>query len=449
MTIDLNKFFEFLSIPSISSESAYHEEVRKACLWVKNYLVSIGFETELWETSRHPILFAKKIINKNYPTLLIYNHYDVQPVDPLELWDSPPFEPTVKEGNVFARGAQDNKGQCFYVLEALKALFESGEKLKLNIKCIIEGEEECGSESLHSILPEKKDALQADYLAIVDLGIPALDKPAITLGTRGLITADLEVIGSTTDMHSGMVGGVAYNPIHALLKLLADARAKDGSIAIPGFYDEVLPISSEEKTLIDFSFDTEQFKKDFGALPTGGESGLQPRERLWIRPTLEVNGIVGGYTGTGFKTVIPAKASAKLSCRLVPGQKPAAIASLLKEFFTKNAPPGISVSFHVHKGVGEAARSSPTSKGVQAFAQGIEQVYGKRCAYVLEGASIPIIPALAAASGAEPILLGLGLPSDRIHAPNEHFSIDRLEKGKAIMIEGIKNLAKLTLSNKC
>lgn len=436
MDIDLKHFFELLSIPSISSEQAYAPEVRRCAEWVKSYLDGIGYKTELIETERHPILIASYIVDPKEKTLLLYNHYDVQPVDPLELWETPPFEPAVRDGEVFARGAQDNKGQLFYVLSALKSL----KKPPINIKLVIEGEEECGSKSLHDTLPKIKEKLKADYMAIVDLGIPHIDKPAITLGTRGLITFELKLTGSNSDMHSGMQGGVLFNPIHALVQLLSKARNDAGEIAIPGFYDGILPVSDEEKKWIDFSFDEATYKKNFAAEPIGGELKYPPMERLWLRPTLEINGIHGGYTGDGFKTVIPAQASAKISCRLVPGQDPLKISACLKEYFTKHAPKGTKVEFITNPGCGIAARSSPISKGVKAFSKALSDVFQKPCTFILEGASIPIIPDLAAASGAEPILIGLGLPTDNIHAPNEHFGILRLEKGAQMIAKGIHYL---------
>lgn len=397
--VDLKRFFEFLSIPSISSEPEYAPEVRRCALWVQNYLKEIGFETELWETERHPILFAQKIVDPKLPTLLIYNHYDVQPVDPLELWTSKPFEPALKNDIVYARGAQDNKGQCFYVLEALRALKD---RFPINIKLCIEGEEECGSNSLHQILPSKKQQLQADYVAIVDLGIPNPHTPAITLGTRGLVTFDLKVIGSNGDMHSGMQGGVAFNPIHALVHLLDQARNKDGSIAIPGFYDGIQSITLEEKASIDFSFDAAGYEKNFRTKPTGGETAYTPLERLWLRPTLEVNGINGGYSGAGFKTVIPAEATAKLSCRLVPGQDPSRIADLVVAYFTKNAPPGTQVVMHAHPGRGEATRASPTPKGSKRLPMPIARSSNPLANSSSKGLPFPSSPSLSKLAAQNP-----------------------------------------------
>lgn len=438
--INLQDFMEFLAIPSISSEEAYAKETEKCAHWVQNRLEKLGFKTELWKTEKHPIVFAEKIVDKNKPTLLIYNHYDVQPVDPLELWENPPFEPKVKDGKVFARGAQDNKGQCFYVLEALRHLTESGKPLPINIKLCIEGEEECGSDSLHKIIASKKEALQADYVVIVDLGIPGPAIPAVTLGTRGLITFDLVVHGSKGDLHSGSHGGLAYNPIFALVKILSEVKDASGKITIPGFYDDVEVFSEVDREKIAFDFKESEYKNNFGILPTGGETDLAPLERNWLRPTFEINGISGGYTGDGIKTVIPAKAFAKVSCRLVPGQSPAKIGTMIKDYFEKKAPPGIQVKVHLLGEGGEAARSNPSSKGVKAFADAYSEVFGTPCKYILEGASIPIIPKLAKYSGGEPILVGLGLATDNIHAPNEHFSLDRLEKGAQMIIKAIERL---------
>lgn len=437
--INLQEFFKFLSIPSISSEPRYKGEVRKCALFLYDKLKLLGFETELWETEGHPILFAKSPHIEGKPTLLIYNHYDVQPVDPLELWETPPFSPTIKDGQVYARGAQDNKGQCFYVLEALRNIKETKGAFPLNIKLCIEGEEECGSESLSKIISTKTKELKADILAIIDLGIPNLSTPALTMGTRGLMTFDIEVLNALKDLHSGSHGGLAFNPIHALVKILAEARDEKGQITIPGFYEDV--VSSSEEDNISFDFNYEQYRKDFGIEPTGGEQSFSPLERNWLRPTLEINGIYGGYTGEGFKTVIPAKASAKISCRLVPHQSPQKIGYLIKDYFENKAPAGTKVAVHIHGEGGEAARSHLETLGVKAFAKAYKEVFGKPCQYIFEGASIPIIPKLAKASGSEPVLLGLGLPTDNIHAPNEHFGIDRLEMGAKIIIKAIHSMS--------
>lgn len=441
MKIELDDYFTFLKFQSVSSEPFYKEQVLACADWLQDYLKNMGFEIKRWETSGYPVLFATNLeAGTDKPTLLIYNHYDVQPVDPLELWESPPFEPTIKNGQVYARGAQDNKGQCFYVLQALKEILKKHGKFPINIKLCIEGEEECGSKGISEVVNKYEKELKADYLAIVDLGISNPKIPSITLGIRGLISMDVEVEGSKTDLHSGSHGGIAYNPIHALTEILAKLRDHSGKITIPGFYDDVKPLSEEEKSKLNLTFDHQDYQKTFGAYAIGGEKELSPLERNWMRPTLEVNGICGGYTGTGFKTVIPAKAIAKISCRLVPNQDPVKISNLIASFIEKQAPEGIKVKVNIHSGKGRAVKSTATSKGVQVFAKAFSDVFQAPCEFKYSGATIPIATELAEASQAEIIMLGLGLGDDWIHAPNEHFGIDRIEKGAAIMVRAIELL---------
>lgn len=439
----LEDYYTFLRFQSVSSESQYKEQLLACVEWLKNYLQNIGFKVEIWPTKGHPTIFATyENAGPLQPTLLIYNHYDVQPVDPLELWKSPPFEPTERDGEIYARGAQDNKGQCFYILLALKKLIERDGTLPINIKLCIEGEEECGSAGLTSILNEKRTSLKTDYLAVVDLGMEAATKPAITLGTRGLVTMDIEVTGTHTDLHSGSHGGIAFNPIHALVKLLSMARDETGKITIPHFYDDVSPLKEKEKQQLSLNFDIDQYEANFGAKPTGGEHSFTALERAWIRPTFEINGINGGYSGDGFKTVIPSRASAKVSCRLVPNQDPKKIGTLVADFLISKAPSGTKVTVHVHPGDGKAIRANLDSKAVKAFANAYEVVFNTPCNYIYAGGSIPVIAALTEACQGEVIMVGLGLASDCIHAPNEHFGIDRIEKGflsTALAIENLKN----------
>lgn len=437
----LKEFSDFLAFPSISSEHSYKEDVNKCAAWVVGFLESIDFKTTLWSTSGHPVVFAEDLsAGPDQPTLLIYNHYDVQPVDPLDLWTTPPFRATMLDGQIHARGAQDNKGQCFYVLHALKYYKSVVGSLPINIKVIIEGEEECGSHGLLEILPQKSEALKADYLAIVDLGIPTIDTPAITLGIRGLTTMDVKITGSNTDLHSGSHGGLAFNPLHALTEILGKLRDPSGKINIPGFYDSIIPITPSEIEKLSLNFDAEAYRKEFETEASGGETSYSPLERNWLRPTLEVNGLWGGYMGTGFKTVIPAQAFAKISCRLVPGQDPQTIGKLVAKAIESHAPKGVKVEVTVHAGGGPAVRGTPDSKIVQAVAKAYEETFNKPCKYILEGASIPVVSKLAQASGAETVLFGLGLPGDKIHAPNEHFGVDRLAKGFEIMARAIQHL---------
>lgn len=426
----LEDFYTFLKFKSISSEPEYKEPLLACVNWIKAYLQKIGFHVEIWPTNGHPTIFASnEKAGSSQPTLLIYNHYDVQPVDPIELWHSPPFEPTLREGEIYARGAQDNKGQCFYVLLALKALLERDSTLPINIKLCIEGEEECGSAGFSQILHEKKQILKTDYLAVVDLGMESALKPAVTLGTRGIVTMDVTVTGTHTDLHSGSHGGIAFNPIHALVKLLDSVRDDSGKITIPHFYDDVKTLSEEDKAQITLDFDPQKYSNEFGAEPTGGEQNYSPLERAWTRPTIEINGINGGYFGEGFKTVIPAKATAKVSCRLVPNQDPHKIGKLVAEFLQSQVQPGTKVAVHLHPGQGKAVRANLHSKAVKAFAKAYEEVFDTPCEYIFSGGSIPVITALTEVCEGEVVMVGLGLPGDRIHAPNEHFGLDRIEKG--------------------
>lgn len=441
----LEDYKTFLCYKSVSSEPEYRQQVLACADWVAEFLRTIHFEVDLWSTPGYPVIFAQNLkAGPDKPTLLIYNHYDVQPVDPIELWKSPPFTPTEENGEIYARGAQDNKGQCMYVLQALKALMEEEGQLPINVKLCIEGEEECGSAGISAILPKHKEALKADYLAIVDLGLERADTPALTLGLRGLITLDLEVTGTKGDLHSGSHGGLAYNPNHALAALLAGVRDDKGKIIIPGFYDDCLPPSEDFKKQLSMDLNVTEYEQLFGAKPTGGERDLPLRVRSWLRPTFEVNGMNGGYSGAGFKTVIPAKAIAKISCRLVPGQDPHKIGQLVKDYFEKRAPEGIKVQVHVHSGGGKAVVTLPDSPIIQAFANAYQQLFNKPCQYISSGATIPIVTELAETSGAEVVMLGFGLPGDNIHAPNEHFGIDRLEKGFLAICLGLQLLGSKT-----
>lgn len=431
----------FLKFQSISTDKAYQKEVENCANWLKDKLTSIGLEAELWGTSGHPTIFAQNLsAGPTKPTLLIYNHYDVQPVDPLDLWNTPPFEPTMVDGNVYARGAQDNKGQCMYVFQALKALMHENGSFPINIKWIIEGEEECGSEGLAGILKSKKEQLAADYLAIADVGIAAIDKPSVTLGIRGIITMDVEVIGSNTDLHSGTHGGRAYNPLHALAEIVAKLRDSDGHITVPGFYDDVDELTDEERGQVDFTFDPQEYHNTFALKATGGEKHFAPLERSTVRPTLEVNGLSGGYSGAGFKTVIPAVAQAKISCRLVPRQDPKDIGKKVARFIESLSPEGVSVKVTLHEGGGGALRASPDSTIVKAFAEGYSAVFDKPCGFTYEGGSIPIVTELARACGGDVVLMGMALDSDQIHAPNEHFGWDRFQKGFLVFTQTISIL---------
>ena len=443
----LEEYYTFLQFKSVSSEPSFKEQVEACAAWLSDYLRKIGFSVEIWRSKKdpnsHPVIFATHLkAGPEQPVLLLYNHYDVQPVDPLELWHSPPFQPVVKENQVYARGAQDNKGQCFYVLLALKQMIETQGNLPINIKLCIEGEEECGSLALAHLLVDHQQELKADYLTVVDLNMQDSKTPAATLGVRGITTMDLLVEGSKMDLHSGSHGGLAFNPIHALIEILAKVRNEQGKIAIPGFYDDVAPLTAQERAKLDLHFDEEKYANNFNQPATGGEKEFSPLERNWLRPTIEVNGIGGGYGGAGFKTVIPAKAFAKLSCRIVPHQDPQKIGQLVASFLEKQAPAGVHVKVHLHGGGGRPGRSKSDSPALQAYAEACREVFGVECAYIYSGASIPIATALAEAAGSDLLLIGLGLDTDEIHAPNEHFGLDRIEKGFLVisrMVQLLRN----------
>lgn len=439
----IKEYFTFLRFSSISSELKHQPQVIACANWLQDYLKELGFTVELWKSSGHPVIFASHMsAGPSKPTLLIYNHYDVQPIDPLSLWETPPFEPTIKNNTVYARGAQDNKGQCFYVLQALKALLKRDGKLPVNVKLCIEGEEEMGSSAIAELLPQKIKELQADYLAIVDLGLVKPNSPTVTLGIRGITFLEVEIQDASVDLHSGSHGGIVYNPIHALVELLAKLHDSSGKVAIAGFYSNVKPISNEEKSLLSLHFDAAEYQKEFGTSALGGEKEYSPMERAWTRPALEINGITGGYTGPGFKTVIPSTASAKISCRLVPHQQPQEIATLVTKFLEENTPKGLKVKVNVLPGGGVAVRTSPKAKVVQAFAQAYQEVFEKPCEYILSGGSIPIVAELTKASNAEVVLLGMGLVTDRVHAPNEHFGLDRLEQGYLMFSRALEILGR-------
>lgn len=425
-----DNFFTFLKFESIGAEPEYTEQTRSCAEWLCTYLSNVGLTSEIIQTPGHPLVFAEwNKAGSNAPTLLIYGHYDVQPVDPIELWTSPPFIPTIKDGNVYARGAQDDKGQIFYTISAIASLLKEKKTLPVNIKMCIEGEEENGSAGFQSVLSSLSDKLKADYLVVVDIGFNSISRPTVTVGTRGLVAMSLEVVGSNTDLHSGSHGGVAFNPNHALIQMLNSIRNVDGKITIKGFYDDVVVPNKSEFAKFDCSFDEVEYEQFTGAKPVGGEKEFSPFESKCTRPTVEINGISGGYAGNGFKTVIPSRACAKISARLVPNQDPDKIANLISEHLISQAPNGISANVTIHKGTGKPLRTSTDSKIVKAASQAFADVTGEHCRLALHGASIPISPSLAAASGAELVLIGYGLPSDMIHAPNENFGLDRFKMG--------------------
>ncbi|GAB5412061.1 MAG: dipeptidase [Chlamydiales bacterium] len=397
----------------------------------------MDMEVTLWEGKGHPIVFAKTKHIEGAPTILLYHHYDVQPVDPLDLWDSNPFEPEMRDGKVYARGASDNKGQCFHSITAVKAFLEAGGKC--NIKLLIEGEEEGGSAAIKLFIPEKKDELQCDHVLVVDIGTPGPEIPAVTLGMRGIVAITVQCVAAKYDLHSGEHGGIAYNPNRALAEVIAKLWDEEGCIAIPGFTDDLQKLSDEDMAVIDFSFDEAEYRKEFGVRKLVDEGGISPMMANWLKPTIEINGMNGGYAGEGFKTIIPAKASAKISCRLPPGLKPDKVERQLVQFLQEHIAEGMEINVD-SRGGGSGYCSSVSNPTVQLAAKAYEEVFKKPCLFVMTGGSIPITTDLAQATGKEPILVGTALATDQIHAPNEHFVWSRFEQGFAVMANVFKRM---------
>ena len=425
----LNELFELLKEPSISADPAYTANVFKTAEMVRDNLKQIGInKAQLFETKGHPIVYGEKIINNTLPTVLIYGHYDVQPPDPLDLWESEPFNPEIRNGKIYARGACDDKGQFFMHVKAAEIMIATNQ-LPCNIKFMIEGEEEVGSNNLEEFVKDNKDLLAADVIVISDTGIIANDTPSITTGLRGLSYVEVEVTGPNRDLHSGLYGGAVANPINILCKMIASLHDENKRITIPGFYDDVESLSEEERALMGQApFDLERYKNELDLHDVYGEEGFSTMERNSIRPTLDVNGIWGGYTGEGAKTVIASKAYAKISMRLVPNQKSERITQLFQQHFTEIAPKGVTVKVTPHHG-GEAYVSPIDDPGYLAASKAMTDTFGKTPVPVRSGGSIPIVALFEKELGLKSILMGFGLDSDAIHSPNEHYGVFNFFKG--------------------
>ncbi len=425
----LNELLELLRIPSISASSEFKDDMIKCADAVKNALIEAGADSAtIYETEGHPIVFAEKISNPDWPTVLVYGHYDVQPADPLELWKSGPFEPVIIDGKIFARGACDDKGQFYMHVKALESMVANN-TLKTNIKFCIEGEEEIGSPNLAKFVIANKKLLSADVILISDTAMISMDTPSIDTGVRGLSYIEIEVTGPNRDLHSGVYGGAVANPATVLSRMIASCHDENNRITIPGFYDDVLESSEDERVLMAKApFNEEEYKQDLGIDSVVGEKGYSTNERTGIRPTLEVNGIWGGYTGEGAKTVLPSKAFAKISARLVPNQSSAKITEKLIAYFTSIAPAGVTVTAMEHHG-GEPYLTPIDSKGYQAAAKAIEKTFGKPPVPVRGGGSIPICSLFEEVLGVKIVFMGFGLDSDNLHSPNEKFDLVNFYKG--------------------
>ena len=425
----LDEMLELLRIPSISAKSEHKQDMRACAELVKQRLLDAGADkAEVMETAGHPVVYGEKIIDASKPTVLVYGHYDVQPADPLELWHSGPFEPVIKDGKVFARGSADDKGQFYMHVKALETLIKTN-SLTNNVKFLIEGEEEVGSPNLGTFVADHKELLKADVILISDSAMLSMENPSLDIGVRGLSYIEVEVTAANRDLHSGVYGGAVANPITILAKMIASCHDENNHITIPGFYDDVVEATEEERALMAKApFDEEEYKQDLGVQELWGENGYTTNERTGIRPTLEINGIWGGYTGEGAKTVLPSKATAKISARLVPNQSSVKITEMLLAHFRKIAPPSVTVNAFEHHG-GEAYMTPIDSKAYQAAAKAIKETFGKEPIPVRGGGSIPICSILEKELGIKIVFMGFGLDSDNLHSPNEKFNLENYNKG--------------------
>lgn len=425
----LDELFELIRIPSISSSADHKDDMLKMAEAMKKSLLDAGAENaEVLKTEGHPVVYAEKIMNPDLPTVLVYGHYDVQPAEPLDLWDSPPFEPEIRDGKIYARGADDDKGQLFMHVKAFEFMV-STDTLPCNVKFMVEGEEEIGSPSLGKFCKENKAKLEADIILVSDTTMIAADIPSITVGLRGLSYLQVEVTGPNRDLHSGLYGGAVANPVNVLAEMISKLSDENNKITIPGFYDDVVIASDEERTeMAKAPFDLEEYKKSIGVKEVDGEKGYSTIERTGIRPSLDVCGIWGGFTGEGAKTVLPSKAYAKISMRLVPNQDSKKVDKLFEEYFKSLAPESVSVSVKsLHGGQGYVAPIDIPA--YQAASKAMQETFNRKPVPTRSGGSIPIISTFEEVLGIKSILMGFGLESDAIHSPNENYPLFNFFKG--------------------
>lgn len=420
----------FLRIPSISADPAYNAETRRAAEFVADEAQRIGLDgVQIFETAGHPIVYAEWLGAEGKPTVLIYGHYDVQPVDPVDLWTDPPFEPTVRGDEIYARGSVDDKGQVFLHFKSLEAVMHADGALPVNVKLLIEGEEEVGSPNLPTFIQEHRDLLRCDAVMISDTPMYDYEMPSITYGLRGLAYFELRVTGADRDLHSGMFGGAVANPINALAAMIAKMKDENGRIMLPGYYDDVIDVSVEERSELGrLPYDVESFKKMIDIPATVGEAGYTDLERLWARPTLDVCGIWGGYQGEGAKTVLPSKAGAKISMRLVPDQTPEKVAEQFERFVRENTPPGVTVEV-VNLHGGPPALTPVDSLPVKAALAALERAFGVKPFLIRNGGSIPIVLDFERNLDAPVVLMGFGLPDQNAHAPDEKMNLKNYHRG--------------------
>ncbi len=440
----ISELMDMLRIPSVSADSKYKDDVLRNAEFVKKSLVEAGADkVEVCLTPGHPIVYAEKIIDANLPTVVVYGHYDVQPPDPLDLWDSPPFEPVIKDGLIVARGSCDDKGQMFMHVKAFELMMKT-DALPCNVKFMIEGEEEVGSSNLGNWIRENKERLKGDVILISDTSIIANDIPSIDVGLRGLSYVEVEVAGPNRDLHSGVYGGAVANPIAILCEMISKCKDENNHITIPGFYDKVLTLTKEEREELNRApFSLDEYKKDLNIDDVHGETGYTTLERTGIRPTFELNGIWGGYIGEGAKTVLPSKAFAKISMRLVPNQTSDEITKLFADHFNSLAPTSVKVKVTPHHG-GEPVVTPTDSIAFKAASMAMEATFGKKPIPTRGGGSIPIVALFEKELGLKSVLMGFGLDSDLIHSPNEHYGVFNFLKGIETIPVFFKNFTDLS-----
>ena len=426
----VNELFDFLTYESVSTDSSKSNDVEKCANYLVDHLKKIGAnKVKLIKTKKHPIVYGEFFSNKQKPTLLIYGHYDVQPEDPIELWKSPPFKPEVRDGFIYARGVADDKGQVFCHLKAIESWLTSVGELPVNIKLIIEGEEEIGSPNLEECLKKHKDLFDADVVVISDSPMYGPNQPALSCSLRGLVYAQVNVIGPKADLHSGQFGGIIQNPIQALSLIISKLKDEDDRVLIPGFYDDVLPITNELKQSINsISVDEKQLAKQLEVPDLVGLKECSINERKWFQPTLDCNGIIGGFTGEGAKTIIPSKVSAKISMRLVSNQNPKTIMKLFESYVKHIKPKGVNVEIEEFHGA-SPARMDTTSSAFVAAKKAFEDTYKNDVKVIGEGGSIPVVESFQRILGLDTVMMGFNLPDDGIHSPNERFGVENYLKG--------------------
>ncbi len=418
----LEELIDFLKIPSVSTQPEHAQDVQTAASWLAAKMSTAGLENvRVIATKGHPLVYGDWLHAADQPTVLVYGHYDVQPAEPFELWESPPFEPTIREEYIYARGSADDKGQIYVHVKAVEALLAANGRLPVNVKFIVEGEEESGGESLSAFIPQNKALLSADVALVSDTAMPNAELPALVYGLRGMCYLLMDISGPRRDLHSGSFGGGVNNPLNVLGHIIAKLKDEEGRILIPGFYDQVRPLTAEERDLLaKFPFDEDAWLAETGVPQAWGEAEYSLVERLGARPTLDVHGIIGGYTGPGGKTVLPATVHAKFSMRLVPDQEPQKIAATVTAYIQSITPPSVTIDVVV-TGSAPATISDIHMPAMDAAVSALEQTYGTKPVFMREGGSIPVVGEFQDILGLETILMGFGLPTDQIHAPNERF----------------------------